>query len=529
MTSSRSVRRLTAVLLAGAFAVGGCTLGPSQRPALATAGPGGLPPAASTAPSTASATPTGPGGAPRDADPVQWSACDDLPATATADGVRYTVDCATVRPDGSGLAGDAIPVARARADGVPADAPTLVVVSGEPGEHPAGSVVAVAGGLSAAVRGAFAVVTADLAGTGPRGLSCLGSSGGQALLTLGGDPTSGPASQLLAEQSRELTFACGDDVGPDLTAVNTTTAADQLDAVRTALGGGGLRFLGRGWGATLGAVYADRFPGSVAAMVLDGPSDPRAGAVDRAAAVAGAAEGTFDAFATACRARTGGCPLGDDPRARVAQVVATLDQVNPPGSGRVTGGSVLLDLLLSLGEPDGWSALADRVAAAGSSGAGGEALLADLAVRVGLVAGDSAAAAAWTSPALVYACNDTTTRLNPDQLTAAATTARAGAPLFGAFTTGLLGWCGNWPAPDAALGAVRATGAPPLLLLASSGDPTAPVDGVRALAGQLPSAVLVTWQSPRTGSYPAGACVSGVVDEYLVSGVTPAAAVLCPP
>lgn len=518
--------------VAAALVLSGCTLGPSQRPPLATAGPGGLPPVSTDASTSVSAPPSGPGGAPRTADPVRWTGCDTLPRSATADGVRFAVDCATVRPDGSGLLGDPIAVARARADGVPDDAPTLVVVSGGQGENPADAVVAVAAGLSPAVRRAFAVVTIDLVGTGPRGVRCLGSTAGQALLTMGGDPTSPAAAALLTEQSRELTFQCGDEIGPDLTAVNTTTAADQLDAVRSALGGGGLRLLGRGWGATLGAVYADRYPGTVAAMVLEGPADPRAGAVDRLTAVAATAENTFDAFAAACRARPDGCPLGDDPRARVSALVADLDTVAAPGSGRATGGSVLLDLLLSLGQPDDWSALADRVAAAGASGVtASDPLLGDLASRVGLVGDDSSSAptSGWTSSALVYGCNDTAIRMDAEQLTAAATTARAGAPLFGAFTVGLLGWCGNWPAPDAALGAVRATGAPPLLVLSSTGDPWAPADGVRALAGQLSSARVVTWQSPRSGSYPASSCVTDAVDAYLVAGTTPSADVLCPP
>lgn len=505
----------------------GCTLGPSQRPALATAAEGELPPAVPTAATTSSTAPTGAGGAPRTADPVQWSDCPDLPRFSTVDGVRYQVDCATVRPDGRGPAGASIGVARARADGVPADARTLVVVSGAPGRQPADAVVAAAAGLSPAVRDAFAVVTVDLAGTGPRGVLCLGSSGGQALLTMGADPTTTAASTLLAEQSRAVTFQCGDEVGPELTSINTTTAADQLDAVRSALGGDGLRFLGRGWGATLGAVYADRFPGTVGTMVLDGPSDPRTAATDRATAIAGSAESALDAFATACRARADGCPLGDDPRARISRLVADLDQANPPGAGRVTGGSVVFELLLALGDPDDWSALADRIAAVGTDGtdAADEALLTDLAERIGLL-GDNT----WTSPALVYACNDTDARLSPDQLSAAATAARASAPLFGAFTVGLLGWCSSWPAPDAALGAVRATGAPPLLLLSADGDPLAPAAQVQSLAGQLGgSARLVTWAATRSGSYPAGSCVAGIVDAYLVGGTVPAADILCPP
>ena len=106
---------------------------------------------------------------------------------------------------------------------------------------------------------------------------------------------------------------------------------------------------------------------------------------------------------------------------------------------------------------------------------------------------------------------------------------RPRAPLFGPYTLGLLGLCGSWPAPENALGGVKANGAPPILVLGAVDDPVAPYEAVRALSGQLSSATLVSWQSGRHGSYPASACVTAAVDGYLLQGRMPAVGTLCQP
>ena len=106
---------------------------------------------------------------------------------------------------------------------------------------------------------------------------------------------------------------------------------------------------------------------------------------------------------------------------------------------------------------------------------------------------------------------------------------RPQAPLLGPYTVGLVGLCSSWPAPEAALGAVKADrrGADPGA--GAVQDPLAPYEAVRSLAGQLGSATLISWQSGQHGSYPDSACVSAAVDAYLLSGELPAVGSLCPP
>ncbi|MFI6295006.1 alpha/beta hydrolase [Nonomuraea sp. NPDC050790] len=57
---------------------------------------------------------------------------------------------------------------------------------------------------------------------------------------------------------------------------STRNVARDMDAVRAALGERRLSFFGVSYGADLGAVYAQMFPGRVDRMVIDSSSDPRA-------------------------------------------------------------------------------------------------------------------------------------------------------------------------------------------------------------------------------------------------------------
>ena len=100
----------------------GCTVGPSQRPSLATYGTGQTE-VVGTAPSS---VPVGPGGPGQVADPIRWEACPDVDRVDRTTGLSFDVDCASVVVDRSSpnsFGDPAVEVARARADGVPEDAP----------------------------------------------------------------------------------------------------------------------------------------------------------------------------------------------------------------------------------------------------------------------------------------------------------------------------------------------------------------------------------------------------------------------
>ncbi len=522
----RASRPATALLVLLTLLLASCTVGPSSRPALATSGTDG----ASAAPTSTSAVPTGPGGPGRTSPPVQFAGCPDQVATVDpATGAQFTVECGSVDVpktyDGADAGTLSIAVTRARGASTPGTAPSLLVLRGFPGAVPATSVAAVAGSLPAAVRARYSIVMVDLRGTGDSAaIDCVSGSNSQDLLSLGADPTTTTASTLLADLSRSLTFDCGDLVGPELSDYSTVLAADDLDTLRAALGTRTLDVLGQGFGGTLGAVYADRYPGRVGRMVLDGPSDPALAPDKQALATAVADEKALSTFAGACATFDGGCPLGADPAGEVRALVTRLGDIGSTSSGgqQVTGGTVVQALVDQLGTPAGWPQLAKALAAARDGDADPVADIVDAALGTDDVSSQQAAR-------LVYQCNDSAQRLGGTELGQAAKAAGGQAPTFGPYLVGRLGICSSWPAPETPLGRVTATGAPPILVVGAVDDPVAPYSSVQTLTTQLDSATLLTWQSGQSGSYPASSCVTAAVDAYLTSGKMPASGTLCPP
>jgi pimeloyl-ACP methyl ester carboxylesterase len=522
------MRRRAALFAAGlvtATLLGACSAGPSPTPDLVTAGGAAL-----VTTSAATPRPTGPGGPGRTSSPLDWGSCDSaVSSTDPGTGQQFSIDCSSLivpaeyDPNAGRSGRITLQVARARADGVAADAPTLVVLRGEPGEYPADRIAAVAASLPQDVTAHFAVVTLDLRGTGSSSpVVCVSGDTAGGLLALGPNPATESSVTLLSNLARQLSFDCGDAEDTDLTRFNTVAAADDLDTLRAALGDDALNFYGEGHGATLGAVYAERYPGRVRQMVLDAPADPKVTPSAAAAAAAIDAESAFDTFATACAGFDGGCPLGVDPRTTVQQLVTTLGDTGVPAAGvDVTGGTVLTALRTGLGNPASWPQLAAALAAAvrGDTEQIGSLVLAD----AGAPDVDQA-----LSARLVFGCNDVTERLNGTSLQQAAAASKQKAPLFGPFWVSLVGLCGGWPAPTAAAGAITANGAPPIVVLGAVQDPVAAYSSVQSLAAGMSSAVLLSWQSPTHGSYPASPCVTDLVNGYLLRGAVPKTGQVCP-
>jgi len=399
------------------------------------------------------------------------------------------------------------------------------VVLDDPGQNGTARAASVAGTLSAQLLRHFAVIVMDVRGTGNSiSIDCVSATNSGYLLAMGADPRTPAAAKVLAKLSRTLTFDCGDLVGPDLSSYSSTSAADDIDTIRSAIGVPQIALIGRGFGATLGAVYADRYPGRLTTAVLDGPSDPAVAADKRATVRAAAAQQALMNFATACQSFDGGCPLGADPVGAVHALVSTTgDNGNLDSHGQqISGGSIVQVLIRALGSPTRWPLLATALVSAQRHNYDpiGELLLAPLGT-------DNPPA--QQAGALVYRCNDSAQRLNGGDLSGAVTAALPSSSLFGPFLISLVGLCSSWPAPEAALGPVSAAGAPPILVVGAVDDPVAPMSEVRSLTAQLGSAVLLTWASGAHGAYPTSTCIAAAVDAYLITTVPPAASTLCPP
>ena len=93
---------------------------------------------------------------------------------------------------------------------------------------------------------------------------------------------------------------------------------------------------------------------------------------------------------------------------------------------------------------------------------------------------------------------------------------------------GVLG-CAEWPIP-AVMKPQRltASGAAPILVVGTTGDPATPYEWAKSLAGQLSSGRLLTWDGQGHTAYGRGStCIARAVESYLVGGVVPADGTTC--
>ncbi|MDQ2846257.1 MAG: alpha/beta hydrolase [Actinomycetota bacterium] len=524
---SRRLRWLP-VLLAVIALMAGCTVGPSTRPALATYGEQPAP--ISIKPATP-ARPIGPGGKGRSAEPLNWSSCPSGVSDPSKKGITFSLDCADLAVPltytGSDPSTLDLQVARARAANTPKNAPNLVVVLGRPGVNGPDQIADIAGSMPAALLATHSIVTLDLRGTAAE-MACFSRQTIIDLLSPPIDPAQNGNGDTLGTFAQEASFDCEQRVGASISEFSSTAAADDLDSLRSALGTDKLQFLGQGFGATLGAVYADRYPGRVDRLVLDGPSDPSATLSDAATSRAVELEKALDDFAAECSNAAGGCPLGAHPRTAITTLINTLGDDGIGDQGLlITGGSVLLLLSQLLGDPSSWPNMYKALAAANGGQGDTDPLVNLLLSTFGL--GDSAVDSHLMESRMAYACNDSSQRLSGTALVTASNAAKKAAPTFGAFMVGQASLCSSWPPATSALARLTAKGAPSIFVAGAVDDPDAPYAGVKAVVSQLTSASLISWQSGTHGAFPASRCISTAVLAYLAKDTAPATDALCPP
>ncbi len=494
------------VLVAGAVAVAGCSASPEQ-PEGGT--PTTLPPL--SAPQDASAPA---------AAPLSWAACG-------ADGLEcstLTVPVDWAAPDGPTVD---LALARVRATGGAADGDgdgpgVLVVDPGGPG----------ASGVDWLRTRGTAIVTDDVAerldvvAFDPRGAGasdpvvCLDDA--QMDAHLAGEDGDGDGATLMAR-------GCAERGGPLLAHMDVASVARDLEALRAALRQEQLHYLGKSWGTLLGATYADLHPERVGRMVLDGALDPARDSDEVLLGQAGGLEASLGAYLADCADRRS-CPLDPDPAAGGAQVAAVLTAADrsplPTGTEReLTGPLALTGVIAPLYDDDTWPLLDDALAAA--RGGDGAALL-DLADSYAGRRPDGTYTSNLLQAFTAYTCLDSPSdpTTGPDATPEALA---AAAPVLGPFLTSDVQACEGWPVPpvrDPA--ALRARGAAPILVVGTTGDPATPYAWAGALADELDTGRLLTWEGEGHTAYRQGsACVDAAVDAYLLDGVLPGEGATC--
>jgi pimeloyl-ACP methyl ester carboxylesterase len=370
----------------------------------------------------------------------------------------------------------------------------------------------------------------DIVSFDPRGVersspvSCAASggsgTGGQMIDPV---PNMPAAEEALLRNDQEFATQCQRDSGSILPYVGTVDTARDLDRIRAALGDAQLTFIGHSYGTLLGATYADLFPTRVRAMVLDSAIDPALSTAQYTADQAASLESDLQSFFSWCTGDPD-CPwrpAGDPTTALLNLIQASRTQPLSVSGGGTAGPGELYDALLAgLESQSSWPTLAGALAQA-EQGSGSETGSMSARYETG---GSTNGATAEQA----IDCLDHPVDRNPASYPALAASIGKAAPVFGPLLAwGLLG-CATWPVlPTRTPEPASDAGAPPILVVGTTGDPVTPYRWAVSLAKELTGGVLLTWQGMSHVAYFYSPCVRAAVQAYLVAGTLPPAGTVC--
>jgi pimeloyl-ACP methyl ester carboxylesterase len=526
---SRLRRAATAALVVAGLALSGCTSGsgPASDPASAGVGAG-----SPTSGDAASAPVLQPLSAAIPADlehyyrqRLSWHSCDGSFQCAT---MAVPLDYA------SPGAGDiSLGVVRSPAAGQGYQPlGSLLINPGGPGGSAVQYAEYAAQTFPAPVRDSYSIVGVDPRGVGrSTPIECLTNQQMDAFTAVDSTPTTTAQVDRLVAADKEFAQGCEKLSGKLLAHVSTIDAARDMDILRALLGDPRLNYLGKSYGTFLGATYAGLFPSRVGRMVLDGAMNPSLDSLQMNSQQAGGFETAFNAFARNCL-DLGSCPLGSGSvQAADRKLDDLFTSLNikplPTGQPRALDEALgMTGVIAAMYDQQQWPQLRAALSEAEQGNGAGLLALSDQYYErdsSGHYSNLMYANAAVNCLDLPSAATD------PAQVEQQLATYEQASPEFGAS----LAWsgltCAYWPVK--ATGSPRtipAKGAGPILAVGTTRDPATPYGWAQALAAQLDSGTLLTYNGDGHTAYARGdQCIDGAVNTYLLTGRTPAKGTVC--
>lgn len=466
---------------------------------------------------------------------LDWADCGDGFQCATLD---VPVDWSKPTGEQLGIAMTRLPATEASAR-----VGALVVNYGGPGQGGVDYLRRTYGRLPAELRARFDIVTFDPRGTGAsRPIDCVDD----AVLDLGsGLPTAPDTEQsLLAYEQYNAAFArgCNERMGAYAGQVGTRNVARDVEAMRSALGGAQLNYLGYSYGAILGEAYAQMYPGNVRAMVLDGPPDYSLSRRDYDYQQAKGFADALTAFLSWCEQSQCALSRAGSPRDALDQLITRTATDPIPADYTANGqtrtgrlnGSMLQIAVMSLlyDQARGWPLLADALRSAAQDGWGGP-LLAYADGYLGRDPDGRYTNAIVEASSVIDCVDRPAAKRQPTDAQILADIAR--------FRQQLPPWGGSWAAPVCVgmprpakgdrLGDLTVNGAPPILVIGTTGDPATPYAGAESVVRKIAGSTLLTYDATEHTGYGSGrsSCVDEAVDRYLVDLAMPATGTRCSP
>ncbi len=386
----------------------------------------------------------------------------------------------------------------------------------------------------ASLRNRFDLVAVDSRGTGATiPVDCHADL--DAVNAVDNTPNTPAEQQHIADVAKQLAAGCEERSGAILPYVSTQSSARDLDQVRAALGAPKLTYVGYSYGTYLGALYANFFPDRVRAFVLDGAVDPLLSSADASLQQSVGFEKDLQAFFADCaathevrvpkRRRSGRGVRRASSRRSIA------NPCRPARTGAVAGSGPARPTLAS---PKRCTAAPERGPILRSRSRRHKTATGPpcSSCRTNTPIGSPTAATArrsrgsGPSPASIRPpcpVGSTGCMLSPQWPSRAA-------PHFGEANVNLGTVCDFWPVPPVAdPGSIHAPGAPPILVIGTTGDPATPLTWAESLAKQLDSGRLLIAKGEQHTSFlgAQNSCVDKIVIKYLVQLQPPATGTRC--
>jgi pimeloyl-ACP methyl ester carboxylesterase len=507
----RLARLVVALPVAMVVALAGCTM-PSFAPS------GGSQPAQST---------------------TKWTPCDDIPQDLVgrgASGMEY--DCASVPvPEdwNNPAKGQNFNIAmiRVRSKKQHDRLGSLLINPGGPGGSGIDTAVYLSfgqtlGGLPSEITDRFDIIGFDPRGVGRSDpVKCISDSDQDASFAAVPDPVSQADFDSYVALNKKIATECGQKYGDQLALFSTEQAAKDMDSLRAAVGDPKLSYLGFSYGTLLGATYAQLFPTKIRAMVLDGAVDAKQDYVTSSEVQAKGFERAFTNFSNWCQKTPSSCPIAPDARKAVTDAMSAAAKNPVPGSDgrKATPGWIFVAVISSLYTESGWQTLANAVADLKQGDPKGIFTLADQYAER-----DSSGHYSNLFDAnLAVNCADTNGAPTVDEVRKLQAEWRQKYPLFGgSLAVGMLP-CTFWPGKRDPYPAGAAKGAPPIVVVGTTGDPATPYENTADLAGMLGVGHVLTWEGEGHTAYPSTSCIVSAVDKYLLNLTVPQEGLRCPP
>ena len=346
-----------------------------------------------------------------------------------------------------------------------------------------------------------------------------------------GDTTFEQRAAVISAQFKQLEASCAAGTKPVelLDHVDTVSAARDLDVLRALSGDQKLNYAGFSYGTYLGAHYAELFPANTGRMFLDGAQDPSLSLSEIIKGQARGFERALRNYVAWCQSGQS-CPLSGDTDAGVKQIgdiFTSADQSPVPSSDAtrpVTGEDMKQVVSVMLYSPEtSWGTLNEAF---------GEVINQNSAWAFRSIA-DQLDAQPMVNTNAMISINCLDYRVEGDMATWKAQSKELErisprfASTFDGTELGCQAWGHTGTQPSKAL---HAKGAAPILVIGTTGDPATPYEDAVALADQLESGQLLTWEGnghTAYGSSGSGPCVTKAVDTYLLTGTMPKKGLTC--